>query len=54
MPPRISLFHTFYEKCRILTENEKQTLENLNLIKAVKITLRNALDLIGVIPEERM
>ena len=47
-------FHTFYEKCRILTENEKQTLENLNLIKAVKITLRNALDLIGVIPEERM
>ena len=49
-----SLFHTFYEKCRIISDDEKETLEKLNLINAVKITLKNALDLIGVIPEERM
>ena len=49
-----SLFHTFYEKCRIISDNEKETLEKLNMIKAIKITLKNALDLIGVVPEERM
>ena len=49
-----SEFHTFYSKNRILTDNEKQTLENLDLIKAVKITLENALGLIGVIPPEKM
>ncbi len=49
-----SLFHTYYEKCRIISDDEKSTMENLNLIKSVKITLHNALDLIGVVPEERM
>lgn len=47
-------FHAFYSKNRILTENEQETQENLNLIKGVKITLENALDLIGVIPPEKM
>lgn len=47
-------FHTFYEKCRIITDDERQTLENLNIIKAVQITLKNALYLIGIVPEERM
>ena len=32
----------------------QETLENLNLIKGVKQTLFNALDLIGVIPPEQM
>ncbi len=49
-----SLFHTYYEKCRVISEDEHKTMENLNLIKAVKITLYNALNLIGVIPDERM
>lgn len=49
-----SLFHTFYEKQRIITDNEEETNENLNLITAIKITLFNALNLIGVVPEERM
>lgn len=49
-----SLFHTYYEKCRIVTEDEEKTNENLNLIKATGITLYNALNLIGVVPEERM
>lgn len=49
-----SEFHTFYTKNRILTNDEQQTKENINLIKAVKITIYNALELIGVIPPEQM
>lgn len=49
-----SLFHTYYEKCRVVSDDEEKTMENLNLIKCVQITLYNALNLIGVIPEERM
>lgn len=49
-----SLFHTYYEKCRIICEDETATIENLNLIKCIQITLYNALNLIGVVPEERM
>lgn len=49
-----SLFHTYYEKCRIVSEDERKTMENLNLIKSIQITLYNALDLIGVVPDERM
>lgn len=49
-----SKFHTYYEKCRVISDDETQTLENLNLIKAVKVTLYNALNLIGVVPDERM
>ncbi len=49
-----SLFHLYYAKNRVLTSDEEETLENLNLIKCVKQTLFNALDLIGVIPPEQM
>lgn len=49
-----SSFHTYYEKCRIISDDEEKTIENLNLIKSIKITLYNALNLIGVIPDERM
>lgn len=49
-----SMFHTYYEKCRIISDDENKTNENLNLIKAAGITLYNALNLIGVVPEERM
>ena len=47
-------FHTYYSKNRIITNNEEITNENLNMILAVKITLANALNLIGVIPPEKM
>ena len=47
-------FHAYYEKCRIISDDDNKTLQNLNIVKCVQITLRNALDLIGVIPEERM
>ena len=37
-----------------MQEDELKTKENINLIYAVKITLYNSLNLIGVIPKERM
>lgn len=49
-----SLFHLYYQKNRVLTDNEEETLENINLIKCVKQTILNALDLIGIIPPEQM
>lgn len=49
-----NLFHIYYSKYRIITDNEVETAEGLNIIMAVKITLFNALNLIGVIPPEKM
>lgn len=49
-----NLFHTFYSKYRIMVSDQQKTDENLCMIKAVKITIANALDLIGVIPPEKM
>ncbi|MBE6140085.1 MAG: arginine--tRNA ligase [Firmicutes bacterium] len=49
-----SSFHLYYTQNRILTDDKEVTQENINLIKAVKITLNNALNLIGIIPPEKM
>ncbi len=49
-----TLFHSYYSKYRILSEDENKTIESLNFIKAIKITLENALYLIGVIPPTKM
>lgn len=49
-----SLFHLYYAKTRILTDDEEETLEKINLIKGVKQTIWNALNLIGVEPPEKM
>ena len=43
-----SMFHTYYGKHRILTDDDKKTAEYLSLLKIVKITIKNALNLIGV------
>ena len=47
-------FHSFYSKNRIITDDKEKTKANINMIKAVKITIKNALDLIGVIPPNKM
>ena len=47
-------FHSYYSKHKIVVDDEEILKANLNLIKAVKITIFNALDLIGVIPPEKM
>ena len=49
-----SSFHLLYSKKRFITDNEDETMENLNFLSAIKITIKNALDLIGVIPPEKM
>ena len=49
-----SMFHNYYGKHKILTDNKVETEEKLALIKAVKITINNALKLIGVNAPEKM
>lgn len=49
-----NIFHTYYSKNRILTDDEQETTENILLIKAVRQTIKNALNLIGVNPPEKM
>ena len=49
-----TVFHSYYAKEKIITENSEETKEKIMLIRAVKIVLNNALDLIGIIPREQM
>lgn len=50
-----SAFHSFYNAEKVLdVENEERTKARLALIKAVQITLKNALSLIGVSAPEKM
>ncbi|MPM88618.1 Arginine--tRNA ligase [bioreactor metagenome] len=49
------LFHSFYADCKVLDDgNAELTAQRLALVTAVKITLKNALWLIGVSAPERM
>lgn len=47
-------FHKFYGNNKVITENKEQTVSYLALITAVKITIKNALALIGVTAPEKM
>lgn len=49
-----SLFHSFYNSCRVLTTDEDLQNARLLLVDAARITLRNVLTLIGVSAPERM
>lgn len=49
-----SLFHNYYSKHRILTDDVNKSEEYLGLIKTVQITIKNALSLIGVTAPDRM
>ena len=49
-----SLFHSFYTKERIITEDKEATKEKINLLLSIKTVINNALDLIGIIPREQM
>ncbi|MGN1391174.1 MAG: arginine--tRNA ligase [Sharpea porci] len=49
------LFHSFYNDCHVLDEeNRELSSERLALVEASRITLKNALDLIGVTAPEQM
>jgi len=49
-----TLFHNFYEKHRVVTDNIPLTMARLNLVLAVRQTLKNGLSLIGITAPERM
>lgn len=49
-----SMFHNYYGKHRILTEDIASSSQRLSLIKAVAITINNALNLIGVEAPNKM
>lgn len=49
-----TLFHSFYAKEKIITEDEISTQERINLLLAVKIVIENSLNLLGIIPREEM
>lgn len=49
------LFHSFYNECYVIDENNKElSSQRLALVKATQITLKNALNLIGVSAPEKM
>ncbi|MCD7894566.1 MAG: arginine--tRNA ligase [Erysipelotrichaceae bacterium] len=49
------LFHSFYNDCYVIDENNKVlSAQRLALVKASQITLKNALNLIGVSAPEKM
>ena len=49
-----TLFHTYYSHEKIISDDIKYTSERINLINAVKITIENALNLIGIVAREKM
>lgn len=49
-----STFHTFYNSCRVLIDDEELQKARLVLVNATRITLRNVLTLLGVNAPERM
>ena len=49
------LFHSFYNECYVIDENNRElSSQRLALVKATQITLKNALNLIGVSAPEKM
>ena len=50
-----SLFHSYYNECKVIDEtNSELTTERLALVKAIKITLENTLNLLGIEVKEDM
>jgi arginyl-tRNA synthetase len=49
-----SMFHSYYNAERVLTEDEEKTQARLALLDAIRMVLRNVLGLIGVSAPERM
>lgn len=49
-----TLFHSFYNSCKVLTDDQALKKARLVLVNAARITLRNVLTLLGVTAPERM
>lgn len=49
-----SVFHSFYNKCRVLTDDEDLTTARLLLVMAVQQVIKNALGILGISAPDRM
>jgi len=49
-----STFHSFYNKCRVLTEDEILTSARLLLVMATRQVIKNALSILGISAPDRM
>ena len=49
-----TLFHSFYNNCKVLTDDQALKDARLVLVDAARITLRNVLTLLGVSAPSRM
>jgi len=47
-------FHNFYEKCRVISDDEALTRARLKLVEAAKVVLAKTLGLMGMSAPERM
>ena len=48
------LFHRFYSKNKVLTDNKDLSSARLLLIKSIRIVLKNGLDILGISHPEKM
>ena len=47
-------FHQFYRDCKVISEDKELARARLDLVAATKITLKNTLDLMGILAPEKM
>jgi arginyl-tRNA synthetase len=47
-------FHSFYNKCRVISKNQALTQARLKLVEAARIVLAKTLHLMGMTAPERM
>jgi arginyl-tRNA synthetase len=47
-------FHTFYHQHRVVTDDDAMTAARLTLCQAVRIVIRNGLDILGITAPEQM
>jgi arginyl-tRNA synthetase len=50
----VSVFHSYYNKHRVVTEDQPLTLARLYLLLCLRITIRNGLSLMGISAPEKM
>lgn len=50
----VGVFHAYYNRHRVVTENRPRTLARLFLLKCLRVTIRNALSIMGISAPERM
>lgn len=50
----VGLFHAYYNKHTVVSEDESLTMARLALVEAVRVVVRNALGLLGIEAPERM